>query len=124
MEKQKFSERQALGLHKFTGSNRGLYFMNEERIENPNPEYDPQAEDGPAAQETIVEYQYDVYDISDTRLPHNVKDEVISDRYPFDEEHKLLRKTLAKLLKENDLYDTEAYQEFKDYNEFVESVNA
>ena len=58
----------------------------------------------------------------DARFPDAVKDAVILQKQPNDAEHKILRKTLAKVLKELNLYDTEDYAEFRAYNEFVESI--
>ena len=106
----------ALGLEKFTGSNRGLYYANERVEQAPNPN----AEDGES--EMVPQYTYDVYEISDARFPDNVKDQVITQQYPCDCEHKILRKTLANLLKSLDLYDSPDFSEFNTYNEFVESV--
>jgi len=109
------SQPHALGLEKLTGSNRGLYYANEqvEQVPNTNEE-----EGG-----TVPQYTYDVYEISDARFPNNVKDEVITQQFPCDREHMILRKNLAKVLKALDLYDTPEYEEFRDYNEFVESVS-
>lgn len=115
MYQETLSSPHALGLEKLTGSNRGLYYANE-RIEQV-PSSDPEHEG-----ETVPQYTYDVYEISDARFPNGVKDEVIIQQYPTDEEHKILRKTLAKVLRALDLYDDVAYAEFKTYNEFVENV--
>lgn len=115
MYPETLSSPHALGLEKLTGSNRGLYYANE-RVEQV-PSTAPESEG-----ETVPQYTYDVYEISDARFPNEVKDEVIIQQYPADEEHKILRKTLAKVLRALDLYDDAAYAEFKTYNEFVENV--
>lgn len=116
MYHEKTSTPHALGLEKFTGSNRGLYYANErvERIPNPNAE-----EGGP---DTVPQYTYDVYEVSDARFPDAVKDEVIIQRYPRDEEHKILRKTLASLITELGMADKEIFAEFVSYNDFVNAV--
>ncbi len=106
----------AIGLEKLTGSNRGLYYTNEqvEQVPNPNAE-----EDG---EEMVDQYTYDVYEVSDARYPDGVKDEVVTQRYPRDEEHKILRKTLAAVIKELNLSDSPSFKDFCDYNNFVESI--
>lgn len=111
MRTEKFNERQQLGLHKLTGDNSGLFYTNE------RSEMEPTEEGG--------EHQvwlYDVYEVSDARDPHKVKDEVIENEHPFGDETKILRKTLAKMLKASKKYDSEDFAEFKAYNEFCESV--
>ena len=102
-----------LGLVKLTGSNRGLYYANERITQLPNPENE---------EETVPQYTYDVYEVPDARFPDAVKDAVILQKQPNDAEHKILRKTLGKVLKELNLYDTEDYAESRAYNEFVESI--
>lgn len=106
----------ALGLEKLTGSNRGLYYTNEQVEQVPNPNADTDGED------LVPQYTYDVYEVEDARFPDGVKDEVVTQRYPRDKEHQLLRKFLAATLKELKLYDDNRFAEFKDYNDFVESV--
>ena len=69
-----------------------------------------------------TEYVYDVYEVSDARDPHKVKNEGIENEHPFGDETKILRKTLAKVLKAQGKYDDADYAEFKQYNEFAESV--
>jgi hypothetical protein len=69
-----------------------------------------------------TEYIYDVYEVSDARDPHKVKNDVIESEHPFGDEMKILRKTLAKVLKAQGEYDSEYYAEFKQYNEFCESI--
>lgn len=105
-----------LGLEKFTGSNRGLYYANERVEQVPNHN----AEDGEP--EMVQQYTYDVYEVSDARFPDAVKDEVIIQRYPRDEEHKILRKALAALIAELGIADRECFQEFVEYNDFVNEI--
>lgn len=113
MYEERFYERHALGVEQFNnGDNAGRYFANE-RIES---------ETNPETGEERPVYVYDVYEVSDIRDPHKVKDSVIEQQHPFGDETKILRKTLAKVLKAQGLYDDEAYAEFKAYNEFAESV--
>ena len=107
-----FPEKQALGLHKLTGDNSGEVFTNEREVKVTDPE----------TQEERTEYQYDIYQVRDARDPHKVKDSVISEIHPNGDEVKILRKTLAKVLKAQGKYDSEDYAEFKQYNEFAESV--
>ena len=64
-----------------------------------------------------------MYEVSDARFPDAVKDEVITQRYPRDEEHKILRKALAALIKELGMEGMEKFKEFMGYNEFVNSVS-
>jgi hypothetical protein len=63
-----------------------------------------------------------VYEVADCRDPHKVKDSVIEQQHPDGDETKILRKTLAKMLKASGQYDSEDYAEFKAYNEFAESI--
>lgn len=107
-----FPEKQALGLHKLTGDNSGEVFTNEREVKVTAPE----------TQEERTEYQYDIYQVPDARDPHKVKDAVISEIHPDGDETKILRKTLAKVLKAQGEYDSEDYAEFKQYNEFCESI--
>ena len=51
-----------------------------------------------------------------------LKNETVTSEHPFGDETKILRKTLAKVLKGFNLYDSEDYAEFKAYNEFVEKL--
>ena len=108
-----FPEKQALGLHKLTGDNSGEVFTNEREVKVTDPE----------TKEERTEYQYDIYQVPDARDPHKVKDAVISSEHPFGDETKILRKTLAKVLKELGQYDVDDFKEFKQYNEFCESIN-
>ena len=107
-----FPEKQALGLHRLTGGNAGEVFTNEREVKVTDPE----------TQEERTEYQYDIYQVRDARDPHKVKDSVISEIHPNGDEVKILRKTLAKVLKAHGKYDDADYAEFKQYNEFAESI--
>ena len=112
MYEERFSEPHKQGLERFTnGDNAGRFFTNE-RIE---PVTDEEGN-------THNEYVYDVYEVPDCRDPHKVKNEVIESEHPFGDETKILRKTLAKMLKASGQYDSEDYAEFKAYNEFAESI--
>lgn len=113
MRTERFNEPHKQGLEKLTGDNTGLVYCNE-RVERVTEQ-----ETG----EERTEYVYDVYEVSDARDPHKVKDSVISSEHPFGDETKILRKTLAKMLKELGQYDVDDFKEFKQYNEFCESIN-
>ena len=114
----RFTEKQTLGLHRLTGGNAGEVFTNERTEQVPvKNEY------GTPTGETQTEYVYDVYQVEDARDPHKVKDAIIEEIHPNGDELKILRKTLAKLLKETGRYDLEAFSEFKQYNEFVEAID-
>lgn len=112
MYKEIFKERQALGLHRLTGDNSGLYYTNEEEVQVPSADVGS----------TDKAYSYDIYEISDSRDPHKVKNEVIKSDHPFGDETKILRKTLAMMLKKSGQYDDPDFAEFKQYNEFAESI--
>ena len=111
MRTERFNEQQQLGLHKLTGDNTGLVYTNERTEQEPTEE---------GGERTV--YVYDVYEVSDARDPHKVKDEVIESEHPFGDETKILRKTLAKILKDSGKYDDAEFAEFKAYNDFAESV--
>ena len=112
MYEERFSEPHKQGLERFNnGDNAGRFFTNE-RIE---PVTDEEGNER-------NEYVYDVYEVADCRDPHKVKNEVIEDIHPFGDETKILRKTLAKVLKAQGVYDAPEYAEFKAYKEFAESV--
>ena len=112
MYEERFSEPHKQGLERFNnGDNAGRFFTNE-RVEQVTDE------EG----NTRNEYVYDVYEVADCRDPHKVKNEVIESEHPFGDETKILRKTLAKMLKASGQYDSEEFAEFKDYNEFAESI--
>lgn len=110
MRTERFYEQQQLGLHKLTGDNTGLVYTNE------RTEQEPTEEGGDREV-----WLYDVYEVSDARDPHKVKDEVIESEHPFGDEIKILRKTLRKLMT-NEQYNSEDFAEFKAYNEFCESI--
>lgn len=112
MREERFYEPHKQGLERLTGDNTGLVYCNE-RIE-----LEPQ-EDGTEREV----YVYDVYEVNDTRDPHKVKNDVISNEHPFGDETKILRKTLAKVLKATGQYDSNDYAEFKQYNDFCENIN-
>lgn len=108
---EKFYEQHALGLERLSGDNTGLVYTNERQ----------EVETDENGNERLV-WVYDVYEVSDARDPHKVKDEVIESQHPYGDETKILRKTLAKILKANGDYDSPDFAEFKAYNEFAESV--
>lgn len=111
MRQERFTEPHKLGLEKLTGDNTGLVYTNE-RTEVVTDEQGCEH----------TEYVYDVYEVTDARDPHKVKNDVINAEHPFGDETKILRKTLAKVLKASGQYDSEEFAEFKQYNEFCESV--
>ena len=86
---QQFDTRHKLGLERLTGDNSGRVFANERTVTVED------AETG----ETSAKYEYDVYEVSDSSDPKAVKDAVISEAYPNGAEQKLLRQTMAKVLK-------------------------
>lgn len=111
MRQERFTEPHKLGLEKLTGDNTGLVYTNE-RTEVVTDEQGCER----------TEYVYDVYEVTDARDPHKVKNDVINAEHPFGDETKILRKTLAKVLRASGQYDSEEFAEFKQYNEFCESV--
>ena len=110
MHEERFTERHKQGLLKFTGDNAGLLYTNERKETE-------STEDG--EREVWV---YDVYEVDDTRFPGKAKCEAIETQHPNGDEAKILRKTLAKVLKKLGDYDTADYAEFKAYNEFAEGI--
>ena len=113
MYQERFDTPHKLGVVKHTnGDNAGLFYANE-RVEK-----DTDVETG----EEKTVYVYDVYEIDDCRDPHKVKNEVINAEHPYGDETKILRKTLARLLKETGRY--EDFAEFAAYNDFVEGIKA
>lgn len=113
MYQERFYEPHALGVERFNnGDNAGRVFCNERTESETNPE---------SGEEKTV-YIYDVYEVADCRDPHKVKDSVIEQQHPDGDETKILRKTLAKMLKSAGTYDSQDFAEFKAYNEFAESV--
>ncbi len=112
MYEERFSEPHKQGLERFNnGDNAGRFFTNE-RVEQVTDEEGNERN----------EYVYDVYEVADCRDPHKVKDSVIEQQHPDGDEIKILRKTLAKILKADGTYDSADFAEFKTYNEFVESI--
>ena len=111
MYEERFLEPHKQGLERLTGDNTGLVYCNG-RTEVVTDEEGNEK----------TEYVYDVYEVSDARDPHKVKNDVIESEHPFGDETKILRKTLAKVLKAQGKYDDADYAEFKQYNEFAESV--
>lgn len=111
MRTERFNEPQQLGLHKLTGDNSGLVYVNE-RVEKVVDQETNKERD---------EYVYDVYEVSDSRNPHQVKNDVINGEHPCGDELKILRKTLRKLMT-TEQYNSDQYAEFKAYNEFAESL--
>ena len=98
-------------MERLTGDNTGLVYCNERTEVVPD-------ENG----NEKTEYVYDVYEVSDARDPHKVKNDVIENAHPFGDETKIMRKTFAKILKELKKYDDKDFAEFKKYNEFAESI--
>lgn len=117
MRQERFKQPHALGIERLTGDNSGLLYANERTEQVP-----VRNEQGKPTGETETEYVYDVYELPDARNPRKVKNDVIEDQHPNGDELKILRKTIAKLLKETGLYDLADYAEFKAYNEFAESI--
>ena len=112
MYEARFTEQQALGLHRLTGDNSGEVYTNERTEQVSDPETGTER----------TEYVYDVYQVSDARDPHKVKNDVINAEHPFGDETKILRKALAKVLKTMNLYDYPDFAEFRAYNEFAENI--
>lgn len=110
MRTERFSEPHKLGLERLTGDNTGLLYTNERTEVVTDDEGDER-----------TEFLYDVYEVSDSRDPHKVKNDVISSEHPYGDELKILRKTVRKILSDAD-YNSEKYAEFKVYNEFCESI--
>ena len=111
MRTEKFLEKHPLGLVRLTGDNSGLYYTNERTESNTDSE-------------GVVQtyFVYDVYEVGDSRYPDKVKSGIIKDQYPYDRELKILRNTIAKLLKDAGKYDADEFVEFKKYNEFSNDV--
>jgi len=99
-----------LGLHRLD-NNEGRVYTNERTEEREDPE---------TGEKTV--YVYDVYEVLDARSTAKVKNSVITQEHPFGDEEKILRKTLAKVLRASALYDAPEFAEFKAYNEFCESL--
>lgn len=110
MRQERFNEPHKLGLERLTGDNTGLVYTNE-RSEVVTDEEGREH----------TEWIYDVYEVSDARDPHKVKNDVIKGEHPFGDELKILRKTLRKLMTDEQ-YNSADFAEFKAYNEFAESI--
>jgi len=110
-------KRHKTGIVRLTGSNAGLLYCNERQVEVE----DPAAEEGG---EAVVKpmWAYDVYEIEDARYPGKAKCSAIETEHPDGDETKILRKTLAKVLKKLGDYYTDDFEEFKQYNEFAEAI--
>lgn len=106
-------EPQQLGLHRFNNGDNGGRFFSNERTETVSD---------PETGEEHTAYVYDIYNVQDARQPNKVKDAVISEEHPFGDEQKILRKTLAKVLRLMNQYDSQDFAEFRAYNEFCERV--
>ena len=118
MRQERFYEPHKQGLERLTGDNSGLMYCNERTEQEPI-----HTDDGQESEETRTVWVYDVYEVADCRDPHSVKNDVITDMHPYGDETKILRKTLAKVLKATLQYDSAEYAEFKAYNEFAESID-
>jgi len=108
----KFETRHKLGLERLTGDNSGQVFANERKV------VETDAESG----ESRELYAYDVYEVTDARDPHSVKNQVISTDYPDGGEQKIVRKALASVLRILGNYDSGEFAAFKRYNEFCEAI--
>lgn len=111
MRQERFYEPHKLGLERLTGDNTGIVYANERTETEVEPE---------TGEERTV-WVYDVYEVHDARDPHKVKNDVINGEHPFGDELKILRKTLRKLMTDEQ-YNSEQFVEFKAYNEFAESI--
>lgn len=100
-----------LGLHRLD-NNEGRVYTNEREEQREDPE----------TGEKKTVYVYDVYEVLDARSTAKVKNSVITQEHPFGDEEKILRKTLAKVLRASALYDAPEFADFKAYNEFCESL--
>lgn len=114
---ERFDERHETGLVRLTGGNRGLVYCNERQEEVEVPATEEGAE--PVKK---MQWAYDVYEVDDARSKGSAKNSVVTEVHPFGDETKILRKTLAKVLKASKKYDAEDFAEFKEYNEFCESL--
>ena len=119
MYEEKFDERHKTGIVRLNGGNRGLLYCNERQVEVEVPS----EEEGGESQKKLM-WVYDVYDVDDARQPGKAKCEAIEAEHPFGDEQKLLRKTLAKVLRKLGDYDGEDYREFRSYDQFCEAITA
>lgn len=108
--------RHKTGIVRLTGGNAGLLYCNERQVE---VEVSPE-EGGEAVVKPM--WAYDVYEVDDARYPGKAKSEAIGNEHPFGDEQKIVRKALARVLKKLGDYDTDDFEEFKQYNEFAEAI--
>jgi len=118
MHTERFDLRHKTGIVRLTGSNRGLLYANERQVTAEVP-----AEDGGEPLLKTV-WEYDVYDVDDARQPGKAKCDAIETEHPFGDETKILRKTLAKVLRKLGEYDGSDYDEFRAYDQFCEAITA
>ena len=118
MYTERFDSRHKTGLMRLTGSNRGLLYANERQVTAEVP-----AEDGG---EPLLKtmWEYDVYEVDDARHPGRAKCDAIETEHPSGDETKILRKTLAKVLRKLGDYDGGDYEEFRVYDQFCEAISA
>jgi len=110
MRTERFNSPHQLGLERLTGDNTGLVYSNERIVQVEDPETGALRE----------EYVYDVYEVGDARDPHKVKNDIINGMHPDGDELKILRKTIRKMMSDEQ-YNSEAYAEFRAYNDFAEN---
>ena len=110
MRQERFTEPHKIGLERLSGDNTGLVYANE-RTEIVTDEEGREH----------TEWIYDVYEVHDARNPHKVKNDVIEGEHPDGDELKILRKTLRKMMTDEQ-YNSEQFVEFRAYNEFAESI--
>ena len=118
MHTERSDLRHKTGIVRLTGGNRGLLYANERQATVEEP-----AEDGGEPLSRTV-WEYDVYDVDDARQPGKAKCEAIETEHPFGNETKILRKTLAKVLRKLGEYDGSDYDEFRAYDQFCEAITA
>ena len=111
MYEERFLEPHKQGLERFNNEDNAGRFFTNERIEQVTDEEGNERN----------EYVYDVYEVGDARDPHKVKNDVINSEHPHGDELKILRKTIRKILTDAK-YNSEAFAEFKAYNDFAESI--
>ena len=112
MYKEQFENRHQVGCQRLTGDNSGLVYANERQVDVEVPE---------GGTKTL--WEYDTYEVADVRDPKAVKDAVIKSVYPNGAEQKLVRQTVAKMLKNLGIYDAAEYADFKQYNELCEALS-
>lgn len=111
MYTEQFNTQHKTGLQRLD-NNEGRVYTNERQVETEDPE----------TGEKKTVWMYDVYEVMDATTPAKVKNSVITSEHPFGDETKILRKTLKKVLERNSLLDDPDFKEFKEYNEFCESL--